>query len=64
MSRGVAAKFVPRLLNEDQKQNRMQISEEQLLRAETDTRFLKNIIAGDEIWIYDYDIETKGQSSQ
>jgi hypothetical protein len=60
----VAAKFVPCLLNEDQKQNRMQISEELLARVKTDTHFLKHTITGDETWIYGYDIKTERQSSQ
>jgi hypothetical protein len=41
----------------------MQISEELLARAEMDTDFLKNIITGDEAWIYSYDIVTKRHSS-
>ncbi|XP_050546887.1 uncharacterized protein LOC126908654 [Daktulosphaira vitifoliae] len=62
MSR-IAAKFVPRLLTDEQKQNRKTISQELFERAETDLDFLKNIITGDETWIYGYDIETS-QSSQ
>jgi len=43
----IAAKFVPRLLNDDQKQNRVDVSQELLDRA-NDDNFLKNIITGDE----------------
>jgi hypothetical protein len=57
-------KLVPSLLNDDKKQNRMQIQEELLARAETGTDVLKNIITGDETWIYGYGVETKRQSSQ
>jgi hypothetical protein len=60
----IAAKFVPRLLTEDQKQNRDDVSQELLDRANDDDNFLKNIITGDETWVYGYDVETKVQSSQ
>jgi len=59
----IAAKFVPRLLMDDQKQNRVDVSQELLDRA-NDDNFLKNIITGDETWAYGYDVETKVQSSQ
>jgi [histone H3]-lysine36 N-dimethyltransferase SETMAR len=60
----VAAKFVPRLLTEEQKQNRVTVSQELLDRSNTDENFLKNVITGDETWVYGYDVETKVQSSQ
>jgi len=60
----VAAKFVPRLLTEEQKQNRVTVSQELLGRSNTDENFLKNVITGDETWVYGYDVETKVQSSQ
>ena len=60
----VAAKFVPRLLTEEQKQNRVTVSEELLDRSNNDENFLKNVITGDETWVYGYDVETKVQSSQ
>jgi len=59
----IKAKFVPRLLTDDQKQNRVDASQELLDRA-NDDNFLKNIIIGDETWVYGYDVETKVQSSQ
>jgi len=37
----VAAKFVPRLLTEEQKQNRVTVSQELLDRSNTDENFLK-----------------------
>ena len=46
----VAAKFVPRLLTDDQKQNRVDVSQEFLDRANGNDNFLKNIITGDETW--------------
>jgi len=60
----IAAKFVPRLLTEEQKQNRVTVSQEQLGRSNTDENFLKNVVTGDETWVYGYDVETKVQSSQ
>ena len=60
----VAAKFVPRVLTEDQKANRVNISQELLHRVSVEENFLKTIVTGDEIWVYGYDIETKAQSSQ
>ena len=33
-------------------------------RSNTDENFLKNVITGDESWVYAYDIETKAQSLQ
>ena len=56
----IAAKFVPRLLTDDQKQNRGDVSQELLDRA-NDDNFLKNIITGNETWVYGYDVETKVQ---
>ena len=60
----VAAKFVPRLLTEEQKQNRITVSQELLDHSNTDENFLKNVMTGDETWVYGYDVETKVQSSQ
>ena len=60
----IAAKSVPHLLTDDQKQNRVDVSQELLDRANGDDNFLKNIIARDETWVYGYDIEMKVQSSQ
>jgi len=57
-------KFVPLLLTDDQKENRVEISQELLANANGDENFLKNIIRGDETWVYGYGVETKMQSSQ
>ena len=62
--RRVSAKFVPRLLTDDQKENRVEISQELLANANGNENFLKNIVTGDETWVYGYDVETKMQSSQ
>ena len=60
----IAAKFVPCLLTNDQKQNRADVSQELLDRANGDDNFSKNIITGDETWVYEYDVEMEVQSSQ
>jgi len=60
----IGAKFVPHLLNDDQKETRVEISQELLANANGNENFLKNIITGDETWVYGYDVETKMQLSQ
>ena len=57
----VAAKFVPRLLTEEQRQNHITVSQELLDRSNTDENFLKNVVTGEETWVYGYDVETKVQ---
>ena len=57
--RRVAAKFVPRLLTDAQKENRFTVSQELFECSNADENFLKNVITGDETWVYDYDVETK-----
>ena len=60
----ISAKFVPRLLTDDQKENRVEISQGLLANANGNENFFKNIITGDETWVYGYDVETEMQSSQ
>ncbi|UYV75875.1 hypothetical protein LAZ67_13001632 [Cordylochernes scorpioides] len=62
--RRVAAKFVPKLLNCNQKQHRMNIANEMLDSVREDPNLLQRVITGDEAWVYGYDVETKAQSSQ
>jgi len=62
--RRVRAKFVPRLLTDDQKENRVEISKELLANTNSNENVLKNIITGDETWFYGYDVETNMHSSQ
>ena len=62
--RRVSAKFVPSLFTDDQKENRVEISQELLANANGNETFLKKITTGDEMWVYGYDVETKMQSSQ
>jgi len=54
----VSAKFVPLLITDDQKENRVEINQELLANANG------NVITGDETWVYGCDVEIKMQSSQ
>ena len=60
--RRVAAKFVSKLLNFDQKQHRINTAKELLDSVRKD--LLQRVITGDESWIYGYDVKTNAQSSQ
>jgi len=60
----VAAKFVPRFLTADQKQQRVNFCTELRQLASDDETFLSRVIIGDESWVYGYDPDTKRQSSQ
>lgn len=62
--RRVSAKFIPKLLTDQQKQHRLEVSQDLINRAETDPDLLNRVITGDESWVYGYDPETKAQSSQ
>ena len=59
-----AAKIVTKLLNFEQKQHCLDIAQEMLTTFNDDPELLKEVISGDESWVYGYDIETKAQSSQ
>jgi len=60
----VCAKFVPRLLTFDQREQRQTIARDLFERSCEDVQFLKNTVTGDGSWVYGYDPETKQQSSQ
>ena len=60
----VCAKFVPRLLTDDQREQRQTIARDLFERSCEDVQFLKNTVTGDESWVCGYDPETKQQSSQ
>ena len=62
--RRISARFVPRLLSDDQKALRVSACRELKQQARDDPNFTSNIITGDETWVYVYDLETKQQSSQ
>ena len=61
----VSARWVPRMLTNDHKQNRVNCSRELLALYTADQEsFEKRIITGDECWIYHYDPETKLDSME
>ena len=62
--RRVSAKFVPRLLTDEQKEIRVSVCTELKDRLHADPDFMAKIVNGDESWVYGYDPETKIQSSQ
>jgi hypothetical protein len=64
--RRTVAKFVPRLLTNDQKQRRVNMCLELGEKANQDPAFtrISRIITGDESWIYGYAPQRKQQSSQ
>jgi hypothetical protein len=49
-------KFVPRLLTYAQKDNRVTVSQELFDYSNADENFLKNVIKGNEAWVYGYDV--------
>ena len=55
---------MPRLLRDAQKENHVTVSQELFDRLNADENFLKNVITGDETWVYGYSVETKVQSLQ
>jgi len=62
--RRIAAKFLPRLLNNDQRDHWVQVCNELQKAVRHNHNFLSRVITGDESWLYNYDPETKQQSSQ
>jgi len=57
--RRIEAKFVPRLLKNDQRDHRVQLCTELQKAVRNDPNFLSRVITGDESWLYNYDLETK-----
>ena len=62
--RKICAKFVPRVLREDQKERRCHDSREMVELINSDPAVLDAQLTCDESWIYCYDPETKRQSTQ
>ena len=61
--RKVCAKIVPQNLTIEQG-NPKDVCLHLLERIQSDKNFLKNVITGDESWIFQYDPETKRQSKE
>ena len=62
--RSVTAKFVPRLLTVEQKDDLVSVCTDLHEWAQNDPNFMSSVVAGDECWVYEYDPETKQMSSQ
>lgn len=60
----VASRLVPKKLNFIQKQRRVDVAKEMISNADSDPTFIECIITGDEVWVYEYDVETAQQSSE
>ena len=60
----ICAKFVPKVLREDQKERCCHDSREMVELINSDPAVLDALVTCDESWIYYYDLETKIQSSQ
>jgi len=52
------------ILTAEQKNWRLSVATNMVQEAESDEKFVGQIITGDETWVYGYDPETKRQSSQ
>ena len=63
MKRAVA-KIVPKLVNFEKKQFRMDIAQEMITTFNDDTDLLEKVITDDDSWLYCCNIETKIQLSQ
>jgi len=57
--RKLCAKIVPKNLTIEQKDNRKDVCLHLPERIQCDRNFLNSVIAGDEIWIFEYDPENK-----
>ena len=59
----MVAKFVLRLLSQEQKEFHAEVAQDLLETAYKDPNFLKKVINGDESWVYGYDPGTNAHSS-
>jgi len=62
--RKICAKLVPKILSNEQKDNRVLVSQELLDRVTSEPDFLQRVITGDETWVFKYDPTTKRPSSE
>ena len=60
--RKICAKMVPRLLNDEQKEHRVQVCQDILKQLETELDLLSRVLTGNESWIFKYDPLNKRQS--
>ncbi|XP_050040395.1 protein GVQW3-like [Dermacentor andersoni] len=62
--RKLNARLLPHSLTEDQKDTLASVSAKLLSKAEKDAAFVDSIIAEDETWCFQYDLQTKRQSAE
>ena len=62
--RKICAKIAPRLLNEGQKEQCVQVCQDILEQLQTEPTLLKRVVTGDESWIFEYDPLTKRHSKE
>ncbi|KAL4092295.1 hypothetical protein QTP88_026820 [Uroleucon formosanum] len=63
--RKICARWVPKMLTEEMKQNRVEICRQFLLRFDREREnFLNIIVTGDESWVHHYNPENKRQSME
>jgi hypothetical protein len=60
--RRIVAKFVPQLLQNEQKQHCLQVCRGLQQQLQEDPNFLSKVVTGDKSWVYGYDPDTKQQS--
>ena len=51
-------------LNFLQKLNRVKVAEDMLKRVNSDTTFMKRIVTSDQIWVYEFEMQTSQQASE
>jgi hypothetical protein len=59
VTKSVVAKFVPRLLSQEQKEFHAEVAQDLLEITNNDPDFLAKVIIGDESWVYGCDPDTK-----
>ena len=60
----ICSKMIPRLLNEDKMERRVQVCHDILERLKTKQYFLRRVVTGDESWVIEYDPLNKRQSGR
>ena len=60
----IFAKLVPKILTNEQKEDRRNVCLDLLERIKNDKKFFKHVITSDETWIFEYDPDTKRQGSE
>lgn len=62
--RKIAARWIPKVMTDEQKANRVTICQQWKRQLQRNPQFLNNVVTCDESWFYHYDPELKSQSMQ